>query len=112
MKFELGIIRGKVFVPTYNEAELAAIARASAVADAVRLDPEEDEALNEANIEDLQTLADILDVNPQDFISEAYSDPLKYYPPEPPNTTNVEEVMAKLLANDRDTKVINKTLTP
>ncbi len=26
-------------------------------------------------------LAEILDSNPQEFIMEAYSDPLKYYPP-------------------------------
>jgi len=27
------------------------------------------------------SLAEILDSNPQEFIMEAFSDPLKYYPP-------------------------------
>ena len=108
MKFELGKKRGKVYVPTYNEAELAAIARASAVAESVRLDQDEEDALGEATVNDLMTLAEILDTNPQEFIMEAYSDPLKYYAPEPPNTTDVEEVKAKIQANDKNTKVIYK----
>merc|ERR1712168_1183682 len=53
------------------------------------------------------TLAEILDTNPQEFIMEAYSDPLKYYPPEPPNTTDVEDAKAKIVANDKNTKDIN-----
>jgi hypothetical protein len=105
VKFELGIKRGKVYIPTYNEAELAAIARASEVAEAVRLDADEEEALGDATVNDLMTLAEILDTNPQEFIMEAYADPLKYYPPEPPNTTDVEEVKTKIIANDKNTKV-------
>ena len=108
MKFEPGKVRGKVFVPTYNEAELAAIARSNAVAESVRLDQDEEDALGEATVNDLMTLAEILDTNPQEFIMEAYSDPLKYYAPEPPNTTDVEEVKAKIQANDKNTKVIYK----
>ena len=105
VKFELGIKRGKVYIPSYNEAELAAIARASEVAEAVRLDQDEEEALGDATVNDLMTLAEILDTNPQEFIMEAYSDPLKYYPPEPPNTTDVEEVKQKIVSNDKNTKV-------
>ena len=105
VKFELGIKRGKVYIPTYNEAELAAIAPPSEVAEAVRLDQDEEEALGDATVNDLMTLAEILDTNPQEFIMEAYSDPLKYYPPEPPNTTDVEEVKQKIVSNDKNTKV-------
>lgn len=107
VKFELGKKRGKVFVPSYNEAELAAIARSQQVAEAVRLDQDEEDALGEATVNDLMTLAEILDTNPQEFIMEAYSDPLKYYPPEPPNTTDVEDVKAKITANDKNTKDVN-----
>ena len=107
VKFELGKKRGKVFVPTYNEAELAAIERSKQVAEAVRLDQDEEDALGEATVNDLMTLAEILDTNPQEFIMEAYSDPLKYYPPEPPNTTDVEDAKAKIVANDKNTKVVN-----
>ena len=105
VKFELGTKRGKVYVPTYNEAELAAIARSNAVADAVRLDQDEEDALGGATVNDLMTLAEILDTNPQEFIMEAYSDPLKFYPAAPPNTTDVEDAKAKILANDKNTKV-------
>jgi len=104
VKFELGIKRGKVFVPTYNEAELAAIERSKAVAEAVKLDQDEEDALGEATVNDLMTLAEILDTNPQEFIMEAYSDPLKYYPPEAPNTTDVEDAKKKIVANDKNTK--------
>ena len=101
----MGIKRGKVFVPTYNEAELAAIERSKAVAEAVKLDQDEEDALGEATVNDLMTLAEILDTNPQEFIMEAYSDPLKYYPPEAPNTTDVEDAKKKIVANDKNTKV-------
>ena len=67
----------KVFVPTYNEAELAAIKRSQEVADATRLDDDEEDALKDATTEDLMTLAEILGSNPQEFIMEAYADPLK-----------------------------------
>ena len=36
---------------------------------------------------------------------EAYSDPLKYYEPEPPNDTNPKEVMEALSKDDNETKV-------
>jgi hypothetical protein len=40
-------------------------------------------------------LAEILDSNPQEFIMEAYADPLKYYPPDPPNNTNPQEALVR-----------------
>lgn len=107
VKFEAGVKRGKVYVPQYNEAELAAIARASAVAESVRLDEDEEAALGTATVNDLMTLAEILDTNPQEFIMEAYADPLKYYPPDAENETDVNEAKEKILKNDKDTKDVN-----
>ena len=72
-----------------------------------RLDDDEEEALAGATTEDLMTLADILGSNPQMFIMEAYSDPLKYYPPEPPNTTNPTEAISNVKKNDQKTKDVN-----
>ena len=63
--FELGKKRGKEFVKVHNEAELEAIKRANAVADAVRLDDDEEQALGGATTNELMTLAEILDSNPQ-----------------------------------------------
>ena len=40
--------------------------------------------------------------NPQNFIMEAYADPLKYYEPDPPNTTNPKEVAERLAVNDEE----------
>ena len=71
------LIPFQVFVPTYNEAELAAIKRKEEVAEATRLDDDEEDALKDATTEDLMTLAEILGSNPQEFIMEAYADPLK-----------------------------------
>ena len=70
----------------------------------VRLDPEEEEALSNATLNDIMALADILNTNPQDFVMEAYADPLQYFEPDPPNTTNPKEVLDKLQANDKETK--------
>lgn len=104
VKFELGTKRGKVYVPQYDEAQLAAMAKANEVAEAVRLDDDEEAALGDATVEDLMTLAEILDSNPQEFIMEAYADPLKYYEPDPPNTTDVKDVIKKINENDKTTK--------
>jgi len=105
--FEKGKKRGKVYVPTYNEAELAAQAREAQVAEAVRLDDDEEAALGDATVHDLMTLAEILDSNPQEFIMEAYADPLKFYPPDPPNTTDVKDTVNKISNNSKETKDVN-----
>lgn len=102
VKFEAGIKRGKVFVPKYNEDELAEMQKKEE--GTVKLEPEMEEALAGATLEDIMCLADILNTNPQDFIMEAYADPLQYYEPEPPNETNAKDVLAKLKSNDSDTK--------
>merc|ERR1712038_1540971 len=67
-----------------------------AVVEATRLDEDEEEALEGATTEDLMTLAEILGSNPQEFIMEAYADPLKYYEPDPPNETNPKEAIEKV----------------
>jgi len=105
--FEPGKKRGKVYVPKYSEDELEAMRRHEAVCEAVRLDDDEEAALGEATVNDLMALAEILDSNPQEFIMEAYSDPLKYYPPDPPNETNPQEAMEKICSNDKALKDVN-----
>ena len=57
-------------------------------------------------------LAEILDSNPQEFIMEAYADPLKYYAPDPPNETNPKEALEKIVANDKATKDVNLNNLP
>merc|ERR1712137_976965 len=73
----------------------------------VRLDPEEEAALSNATLNDIMALADILNTNPQDFVMEAYADPLQYFEPDPPNTTNPKEILEKLNSNDKETKDVN-----
>jgi len=103
-KFEPGVKRGKVYVPKYNEAELAAMKKKADTEEAVRLDPDEEAALAVATLDDIMALADILNTNPQDFVMEAYADPLQYFEPDPPNETKPEEVLEKIKANDPNTK--------
>ena len=43
----------------------------------------------------------------QDFVMEAYADPLQYFEPDKPNETKPEEVLEKLKNNDAETKVRN-----
>jgi hypothetical protein len=105
--YEPGKKRGKVYVQKFDEAQMAAIKRAEEVADATRLDDDEEAALGEATTEDLMTLAEILGSNPQEFIMEAYADPLKYYEPDPPNETNPTEAVEKVVKNDKNTKDVN-----
>jgi len=105
VKFEPGLVRGKQYVPKYTEAESADMEKAES--GQVRLDPEEEEALSNATLDDIMALADILNTNPQDFVMEAYADPLQYFEPDPPNDTNPKEILEKLNSNDRETKDVN-----
>jgi len=105
VKFEPGVIRGKQYVPKYTEAESADMEKAES--GQVRLDPEEEAALSNATLNDIMALADILNTNPQDFVMEAYADPLQYFEPDPPNTTNPKEILEKLNSNDKETKDVN-----
>merc|ERR1712243_43221 len=102
VKFEAGVKRGKVYVPVYNEAQLAAQEKEDE--GQVRLDPEMEEALSNATMKDIMELADILNTNPQYFVMEAYADPLQYFEPDPPNTTNPKEMLEKIQNNDKETK--------
>ena len=85
------------------------MARAAEVADAVRLDDDEEAALGVATTNDLMSLAEILDSNPQEFIMEAYADPLKYFEPDAVNKVNVDEAIAKVKSNDKELKELNLT---
>jgi len=105
LKFEPGVKRGKVFVPQYNEEQAAAMQQEDE--GQVRLEPEMEEALQNATLDDIMALADILNTNPQDFVMEAYADPLQYFEPDPPNDTNPAEVLEKLQKNDGDLKEVS-----
>lgn len=105
VKYEAGVKRGKVYVPVYNETEKAEMDKAEA--GQIKLDPDEEDALANASINDIMALADILNTNPQDFVMEAYADPLQYFEPDPPNETKPDEVLDKLKANDKNTKDVN-----
>ena len=43
----------------------------------------------------------------QEFIMEAYADPLKFYPPDPPNQTDVKETVKQMTSNAKDLKDVN-----
>merc|ERR1712088_312450 len=73
-------------------------------ADAVTLECDEEQALGGANTQDLMSLAEILDSNPQEFIMEAYADDLKYFEPDTENKTNIPESIEKVKANDKELK--------
>merc|ERR1712060_532467 len=105
VKFEAGVKRGKVYVPQYNEAQLAAQDKESE--SQVRLDPDMEEALQAATLKDIMELADILNSNPQDFVMEAYADPLQYFEPDPTNDVKPQEVLEKLQKNDSELKEVN-----
>merc|ERR1711910_74302 len=102
VKFEAGVKRGKVYEPKYSDEEHAQMEKTES--GQVRLDPEEEEALSNATLNDIMALADILNTNPQDFVMEAYAGPLQYFEPDPPNTTNPKEMLEKISANSKDTK--------
>ena len=107
VKYEAGVKKGKVYVPRAHEDGDYSSGGGDGGGGGggqVRLDPEEEEALSNATLNDIMALADILNTNPQDFVMEAYADPLQYFEPDPPNTTNPKEMLEKISANDRETK--------
>merc|ERR1712080_223355 len=107
VEFEAGLKRGKVFVPVLTKEEEEQERRKAEIAEKVKLYPEEEEALASASLKDIMALADILNTNPQNFIMEAYADPLKYYEPDPPNTTDPKEVADRFADNDEEVKDVN-----
>ena len=82
--------RGKVFVPTLTKEEEAELKKKEEIAEKVKLEADEEEALAGATLTDVMALADILNTNPQNFIMDAYSDPMQYYEPDVPNDTSPE----------------------
>jgi len=105
--FEAGLKRGKVFVPTFTNEEEEDMKRKAEIAEKVKLDPDEEEALAAASLEDVMALADILNTNPQNFIMEAYAHPLQYFEPDPPNSTDTLQVYEKLCDDDEEVKDVN-----
>ena len=65
VSFEAGVKRGKVYVPTYTAEEQEEMKKKAEIAEKVKLDPDEEEALAAASLEDVMALADILNTNPQ-----------------------------------------------
>jgi len=112
VEFEAGMKRGKVFLPVLSTEEEEEQRKQAEIAEKVKLDPEEEEALAAASLEDVMALADILNTNPQNFIMEAYSDPLQFYEPDPPNTTDLREVMERLAEDDKEMKDVNLNNIP
>merc|ERR1719244_1472154 len=51
VKYEAGVKRGKAFVPVYNESQMAEMDKAEA--GQVKLDPDEEEALANASVNDI-----------------------------------------------------------
>ena len=82
--------RGKVFVPTLTKEEEAELKKKEEIAEKVKLEADEEEAPAGATLTDVMALADILNTNPQNFIMDAYSDPMQYYEPDVPNDTSPE----------------------
>jgi len=107
VSFEAGIKRGKVFVPIYTDEEQEEMKKKADIAEKVKLDPDEEEALAAASLEDVMALADILNTNPQNFIMEAYANPLQYFEPDPPNATDPKSVLTKLSDDDQEVKDVN-----
>ena len=88
--FEAGVKRGKVFVATLTKEEEAELKKKEEIAEKVKLEADEEDALAGATLTDVMALADILNTNPQNFIMDAYSDPMQYYEPDVPNDTRPE----------------------
>ena len=73
-----------------TKEEEAELQKKAEIAEKVKLEPDEEEALAGASLTDVMALADILNTNPQNFIMDAYSDPMQYYEPDVPNDTSPE----------------------
>merc|ERR1712183_363025 len=71
VKYEAGIKRGKVYIPKYSEEEHAAMEKEDA--GTVKLDPDMEEALMNATLDDIMALADILNTNPKEVLEKLTS---------------------------------------
>jgi len=125
VKFELGIKRGKVFVPNPEDALKKEDSGESSDEDEdeirTRMQDEEKaaaarefiEALDRADEKDIHDFGEILGLTFQDHCAMT---PLKVFPTEAPNNTNVDEVIKKATENDAELMDINlnniKHITP
>jgi len=112
VKWEPGTKRGKVYVPKVEEEDVKEVKEYSSDEeeekvpedDSAELDDEYSQALQMATATDIQDIADILGVTFQEHCSAT---PLKFFPAEPPNNTNIEEVISKAASNDCELLEIN-----
>jgi len=111
LKWEPGAKRGKVWVPRQSEQETLTKEYSSDEEDNVdkeesleELDSEYTAALQLATATDIQDIADILGVT---FQEHCKATQLKVFPAEPPNQTNIEEVITKATNNDCELLEIN-----
>ena len=113
MEWVPGTIRGKVYVPKVEEEVVTKKEYDSDDEDDVKtesthnssmLDEETNQALMTATAGDIQDIADILGVT---FQEHCMATPLKVYPAEAPNNTNIDEVIKQATANDPQLQDIN-----
>jgi len=113
VKWEAGTKRGKVYVAKEPEAPVKKEydsddedehKKVEVVEDPGTLNDEYSAALQMATATDIQDIADILGVTFQEHCSAT---PLKVFPQEAPNSTNIDEVIKKAGDNDAELTEIN-----
>jgi len=112
VKWEPGTKRGKVYVPRQPEGDTKVKEYSSDEEDdkeapeesVEELDSEYTAALQLATATDIQDIADILGVT---FQEHCKATQLKVFPTEPPNQTNIDEVISKASNNDCELIEIN-----
>jgi len=109
VKWVAGTVRGKVYVPRVEEVQTKEYDsddddEAPQHTTTVSYDDEYGQALMTATPTDIQDIADILGVT---FQEHCMATPLKVYPAEAPNNTNIDEVIKQATANDPELQDIN-----
>lgn len=111
VKWEKGTVRGKVYVPKVEEvikpeydSDDEDEKKQVVEEDSSELDDEYSQALQMATAGDIQDIADILGVT---FQEHCVATTLKVFPTEAPNTTNIDEVIKQVSANDGELQDIN-----
>jgi len=111
VKWEAGTKRGKIYVPKVEEVAPKEYdsddedEKQKPVEEySGEIDDEYSQALQMATATDIQDIADILGVTFQEHCSAT---PLKAFPAEPPNNTNIDEVISKATNNDGELQEIN-----
>lgn len=113
VKWEQGVKRGKIYVPKVEEVKVETESE-DEDEERMRYSAEDDErakqakefveALDMATPNDLIDIADILGVTFQD---DCVATPLKFFEPEKPNDTNIDEVIKQATSNDGELMDIN-----